>query len=180
MATGTKENNTHFAVVTAEYNVHNHREFDYQVARLMHFKAAAAYAVKIIEDSANYYWSAWASPVWKVSPSIHDNAKVEIASMGTRGCQYYDGVELIPELYAATMYVVAAMREARQRVITIGQQEMTPAEIENEFGLARGTVRKYIFDNRAALEDIQVIRQADKRTILCKRGWAICRWGQKK
>jgi hypothetical protein len=176
----TKVNNERLAIVTAVYDAHNHREFDYQVKRLMHFKAAAAYAVKIIEDPKNYWFTAWASPMWNIPLSIFDDTGTEIAGFGSKSSKYWTAIESIADLYAAVMYVFAAMREARQRVIAIGQQEMTPAEIEREFGLSRGTVRKYIFDNRQTLEETGVIRQADKRTVLCKRGWAICRWGNKK
>jgi cation transport regulator ChaC len=176
----TKTNNEQLAIVTAEYNPYDHRNFDYQVKRLMHYKAAASYAVKVIEDPKNYWFTAWGSPMWNTRIGIYDDTKTEIAGFGNSTSKYWDAIESISSLYAAVMYVFAAMREARQRVIAIGLQEMTPAEIEKEFGLSRGTVRKYIFDNRQALHEVGVIRQADKRTILCKRGWAICRWGNKK
>jgi len=177
-------NNTKLAIMTDDFDVyHESRWYNQFKNRLMHFKAAASYATKVIEDPANYTFNAWAKPMWtnKVAGiRIHDNVKVEVATFSWDSFQYDTVIEGLGELYAAVMYVFAAMREARANVIAIGQQEMTPAEIEKEFGLKRGVVRKYIFDNRETLERTGVIRQADARTILCKRGWAICRWGNKK
>ncbi len=179
----TDQNNTQFAIVTTTYNIYNPGEFLSQANRLMHFKAAASCAAKIIEDPANYTFDVWGYPKWQrdfEGVSIYDNTKTEVASFSWGKSAYFDCIEGIAELYNATMYILAVMREARERVIAIGLQEMTPAEIEKEFGLSRGTVRKYIHDNREVLERTQVIRKADARTILCKRGWAICRWGNKK
>lgn len=180
-------NDTKLAVVTQEYDAHRSSQWHAHLsARLMHFKTAANYAAKIIEDSANYTFDAWANPRWSNAFSanlghlgVYDETGTEVATFSWDRSVYYDAVRGIPQLYAATMYVLTAMNEARARVRAIGQQDMTPAEIEKEFGLSRGTVRKYIFDHREALIETGVVRRADARTLLCKRGWAIHRWGNK-
>lgn len=173
------QNNTMFAIVTVPYDGRRPQKFRAQADRLLHYKAIANLAASYIEDPQNYTFTDRAMPTWKEDNfrlAILDKTQFEVAVYGW-GKSFYDtAIEWIPDVYAAAMYVIAAMREAAARVRAIGQQEMTPAEIEREFGLARGTVRKYIFDNRQRLEEKGVIRQADKRTILCKRGWAISRW----
>ena len=182
----TKANNTQLAVVTREYNVYRpdswHR---HHKARLMHFKAAASYAVKIIEDPTKIKYDAWGNPYWReVSDDFHgigiyDDCKYEVALFRWDKSVYFEEIRGIPELYSAVMYVLTAMNNAREKVLADSRRQMTPAEIEKEFRLSRGTVRKYIFDHRQQLESAKVIRQADKRTLLCKRGWAFNRWGDK-
>lgn len=176
------ENNTQLSIATIPFDACRPRPFEAQIKRLMHFKATASYAVKIIEAPQNYTFSAWGSPMWKPNRvediRIHDATGTEVARFSWSGIEYYVDIKWFPELYAAVMYVTAAMREARERVRALGNQEMTPSEIEKEFNLARGTVRKYIHDHREMLMEAGVVRKADQRTLLCKRGWAICRWGE--
>lgn len=179
-------NDTKLAVVTQEYDAHRSSQWHaHYKKRLMPHKLAANYAAQIIEDPANYTFDAWATPRWSNAFAkagglrIFDETCTEVATFSWNKSVYYDVIQGVPWVYAATMYVLTAMNEARARVRAIGQQEMTPAEIEKEFGLSRGTVRKYIFDHRDELFAARVVRQADARTLLCKRGWAIHRWGNK-
>lgn len=179
------ENNTTFAVVTVDYDANRPGHFMAQVKKQMHYKAAAKYAAQIILDPSNIRFDGWGKPYWnsnKVPGGIrlYDDVKFEVGGFSWwKGWTYFEPVREIPQMYYALMYVLKAMENARAEVMEMANQEMTPIEIAREFGLSESTVRKYIHQHREWLLENKVVRQADQRTTLCKRGWALNRWGQK-
>ena len=173
-------NKQRFAVVTNEFNPCRKNEFMYQLKRLMHFKAAATYAAKIIRDVQNVSYDGYGNPRWSKQGfhlSLHDETGYEVATFGWRGISYDTVIEGDAAMWAAVQYVIAAMRNAKRDVLEDARREMTPSEIEKEFGLARGTVRKYINEHKELVK-IGVVRKADARTWLVKRGWVLYRWGK--
>lgn len=175
----TAEQKQWVAVATTMYDAMDHKKWDYQVNRKMTYKGAAAYASTVIKNPAN----------WKYTPlgvSWRDGLDVTIYHMTYPLVRMlsYGQVEWEQSFVDATnagpiMYIVAAMRNAVAEVRAEANREMTPAEIELEFGLKRGVVRKAIFDKQDHWIERGCIRKADSRTWLCKRHWALAKWGQK-
>lgn len=142
--------------------------------RMMDYKAAAGYAAEIIRNPKNYRYDGFGRVYWEHSIDITDGV-APLGEMAMLGETQYDtminGLSVLP----AVFYVLEAMRNARDEVITESNREMTPAEIEREFNLKPGTVRQYVFHNREWLEKENIIRYPDQRTILMKRGFVLNR-----
>lgn len=141
--------------------------------QLRHFKAAAAKAARIYADPQNFYYASTGEPVWKKTAIVLDETMHVVAED-----EGYNSAILGTPAYPVVMYVLAAGRNAKDSVREAARQEMTPTRIENELGLKPGVVRKYIHDNREKLEDLRVVRYADERTLLMKRGAALNIWGR--
>jgi len=146
--------------------------------RLIPFKAAASYAVKVVTDPANYKFTGHGKPMWKHSIEIIDASHYQVAKMQLFGETQWDTVIEHTSIYPAVQYVLASIRNAVSEVTALANQEMAPTEIENELGLNPGVVRKYIHDHREKLEADRIIRHADKRTVLMRRGFVLARWGR--
>lgn len=141
----------------------------------MQFKAAANYAAQIVRNPANYVFTALGV---KFDASITIwLGNYAVAQMDIFGKVSYDEVIIGGDEYPAVMYILQAIKNAREEVRAIYNQEMTPTEVESELNLNFGVVRKYIHDNRENLLADRHIRYADRRTVLIKRGVALSRWG---
>lgn len=144
------------------------------VVKRMHYKAMAAYLAAIVSNPDSYRYSGSGKPYW--------NQLIETDVCGMRGdgsLWTYHELIVGTDMYPAAQYVVAAMRNARDAIVNDAQRWMTPAEVESELGLSSGTVRQYIFQKRAFMEEKGYIREADKRTVLILRGVALNRWGKR-
>lgn len=172
----TQAQNDQLAIIVYTPDIHDIDRFIDK--RLMHFKAAASYAAKIVTDPMNYKFTGRGKPMWKHNIEVMDSSHYLVAKMRTFGDVQYDTVIEHSDIYPAVQYVMAAIRNAAAEVTALANQEMTPTEIETELNLTPGVVRKYIHDHRTVLEADRIIRHADKRTVLMRRGFALSRWGR--
>lgn len=177
----TTDNDVRFAVETRIFDGAWPKKMkNGYAARTMPYKACAAYAATVIRNPENYRYNFDGSVRWVVENLEILNSKMPIIDLGGvgGGVRYYPDY-LYPEIYGPAMYIVTAMQNAVSEIKAEAAREMTTAEIEAEFGLKRGVVRKYIHDHIENLIEIGAIRKADKRTWLCKRGWAKNVWVQR-
>lgn len=173
-------NKTQFAATTVPYDAVIRNGFERQLKRRMDYKDIAKYAASVIRNFDNLRFDGWGKPSWQgLSLCIRDvQGGVELIRFHSTGqIDYFPDFLLTRDEYAAAMYVIAAMKSARNEIVADSKREMTPAEIEAEFGLNRGVVRKHLHDHRELLVESGVARQADARTWLIKRGYALNKWG---
>lgn len=142
---------------------------------LHHYKSAANYAAKIITDPKRYYFTFGGDPAWKEGLSIFDEHHVMVAN--GKG---YDTIITGTTIYPPVMYVLTAINNARRDVRDLGNEWLTMAEAETEYGLKPGTIRQYVNNHRQEMRERKYIKQADGRTVLIKRGIVINRWMQKR
>lgn len=174
-------NEPQFAVTTVDYDAYRPRTFETQMKRRMSFKEAAAYAATAITNPGNISWCSDALPRWfdirlAVRETKTGASWVELHHDGE--IVYFPDYVFGEDGYSITMYLVVAMQNAVNEIRQESRREMTPSEIETELGLSRGVVRKYIHGHKVRLLEVGVIRRADGRTWLCKRGWALHVWGK--
>jgi hypothetical protein len=147
----------------------------------MHYKACAAYCTKAMSDPNNIRYYGDGTPHWTIEKLAVLDHGLELIWLDTHGGKVFYDREVLygPTEVGSVMYIVTAMMNAIHDVKSEANREMTPTEIAKEFGLGASTVRKYIHDHEDDLVALGVIRKADKRTWLCKRGWAINVWVQR-
>ena len=170
-----KELDVNLAVLTNK-RIDAFLHVDAQIERgLHHYKAAAGYATKLIEDPNNYYLTSEGVPAWKDGISIFDDHHIMVAD--GKG---YDTIIDGTKVYPAVMYVLAAINNTRNAVRELANEWMTMAEAEFEYDLTPGIIRQYVSRHRERMLAAGHIKQADGRTVLIKRGIVINRWVQRR
>lgn len=153
-------------------------------AKRMHYKAAASWIAQAMRNPNHYGYTLDGHVKFNADfmPAIYDNVGTRLVWIkSTTKPATWVGEDLamgpveIGQLHYLSQTMLNVLAELRDE----GRREATPTEIEKEFGLSAGTVRKYIHDHREHLLKCGAIRQADGRTMLCRHGWAIMQWGRK-
>jgi len=80
--------------------------------RLMNFKAAAAYAVKVVQDPDNYKKFSDGRIYWTDRLEIIGSHHQTVAYMTFNGKLYYDEVIMGSDEYPAVQYIFAALKRA--------------------------------------------------------------------
>jgi hypothetical protein len=158
--------NVKFHIVLPDDDIHANSPHRW---RYYHYKSCAAYAVSYVAQSATY--TGLGSPRW---------GRVEIVdSNGAVVADTYNGVwDAIVglDVYPAALYVLASVRNEKQRIVNWSEEWLSPSEVEDELAIRAGTVRQYINRKREVLLQHDLIKETDGRTTLIKRGKAYNMW----
>ena len=151
----------------------------FYIERYANYKLVAWHAVRAFTNPNNYEYRDDGTPYWTRGITVYDGGLniMDIHAYG-RKLKVLSMPDLPQNVYAATRYIVAAVKNAYQDVVNAAKRELTPTEIESEMGLKPGVVRKYIHDHREELETMGVVRHMDQRTIVMQRGKALHIWGK--
>lgn len=141
--------------------------------QLAPYKLAASIAAKYYRNPDNYEYTFAGKPYWPREISVLDDGHTQVADHKS----YNDAIEGT-KVYPAVRYVLAAVRRAKQEVAADAGRWMSPTEVEEELGLKRGTVKSYIHAYRQVLEDHDLVRYPDKRSVAIVRGVALRIWGK--
>lgn len=169
-----KEEDIKFSMVVGMYDVYNPYPTESQRKRRLHYKSIANKIAHYIANNVQY--SGDGSPTWNDFVEIYDEIEViHLEHNGDVGI-YKDIV--LPNTIGPIMYIVTAMQRAVNEMKIDANQWMTPSEVEKFCDLKPGVVRKHVFDHRNFVESNNLVKKADGRTLLIKRGYALNRWGK--
>lgn len=164
------EHNTQLSVTGPEFDLTMRKPSQ------MHYKAAAAACARILRNNARYSMS---GKIRFPNVQIWDNGFM-VGEVSDSSDNWTEGIESVPNVFAAVRYIHAAARNTRQQIQTESNEWLTPTEIADEFKVQQEAVRQRINRNRGQWLEMGAIKEADGRTVLMRRGAAISLWQQRR
>lgn len=165
-------------IISTAVNLLDSNNFQRMKAYAVEYKPAASWAARLVLDEQNYNFVGDGMPSWN-GIDVYDENGYELANMENSGRLTWNSVVDGMPAYAEIQYIITAMQNARNQIRATAMEWVTPAQMERELNLKSGTIRQYIFNHRDSLLERNVIQQADERTVLLRRGFALATWGKR-